>query len=116
MRDDQRERSVDDRREGGIDDVIGGRCGWSAPQCPSGGQEREDWVRRVVERLYDEHKPMSEGEPADYIPGLANIGPDAFAIPVATPDGRRVGAGDGSARAARHLPIATVVVVQPAVK
>ncbi len=56
--------------------------------------EREDWVRQVIERLYDAYGPLSEGEPADYIPELANVDPDAFAISVATTDGRRVGVGD----------------------
>ena len=58
------------------------------------GEERDDWVRQVIERLHDEYRPLSEGEPADYIPELANVDPDAFAISVATTDGRRVGVGD----------------------
>ena len=56
--------------------------------------EREDWVRQVIERLYAAYGPLSEGEPADYIPELANVDPDTFAISVATTDGRRVGVGD----------------------
>ena len=56
--------------------------------------EREDWVRQVIERLHHEYWPLSDGEPADYIPELANVDPDTFAISVATTDGRQVSVGD----------------------
>jgi glutaminase len=55
---------------------------------------RGDWVRQVIERLHAEYAPLSEGQPADYIPELANVDPDAFGISVATTDDRRLGVGD----------------------
>ena len=66
----------------------------SDPDALADRAEREAWVRQVIERLHHEYGPLSEGEPADYIPELANVDPDAFAISVATTDGRRVGVGD----------------------
>ena len=56
--------------------------------------ERVQWVREVIERLHDEYRPLSDGQPADYIPELANVDPDKFAISVATTDGRHGGVGD----------------------
>ena len=58
------------------------------------GESREDWVREVIERLHDEYRPLADGKPAEYIPELANVDPDAFAISVATTDGRQIGVGD----------------------
>jgi glutaminase len=58
-------------------------------------RERGDWVREVIERLYCKYESLGDGAPADYIPELANVDPDAFAISVATSDGQRVGVGDG---------------------
>lgn len=55
---------------------------------------REGWVREVIERLHHEYRTLAGGEPADYIPELANVDPDTFGISVATIDGRRVGVGD----------------------
>lgn len=76
-------------------------AGWSSYALPmSDGDaqddrvEREGWVRQVIEQLHDEYGRLSEGEPADYIPELANVDPDDFAISVATTDGRQVGVGD----------------------
>jgi glutaminase len=56
--------------------------------------ERERWVRQAVAQLHEEYSALSEGAPADYIPELAKVEPDAFAISVATTDGRRGGIGD----------------------
>jgi glutaminase len=61
---------------------------------PADREERESWVRQVIERLHEEYRLLSDGEPADYIPELANVDADAFAISVATIDGRQVGVGD----------------------
>ncbi|HEY2331666.1 MAG TPA: glutaminase A [Acidimicrobiales bacterium] len=66
-------------------------------QALGDGGEREAWVRQVVSQLHDEYRHLSDGAPAGYIPELARVDPDAFAISVATVDGRRVGAGDGGA-------------------
>jgi glutaminase len=57
--------------------------------------ERADWVRLVIDQLHREYRPLADGEPADYIPELANVDPDAFAISVATVDGRQASVGDG---------------------
>ncbi len=57
-------------------------------------EDRAQWVRDVVERLHTEYRPLSTGQPADYIPELANVDPDLFAISVATTDGRSGGVGD----------------------
>jgi glutaminase len=56
---------------------------------------RAEWVGEAIERLHREYAALTDGAPADYIPELANVDPDAFAISVATTDGRRVGVGDG---------------------
>jgi len=57
-------------------------------------RDREEWVRGVIERLHGEYGPLADGQPADYIPELATVDPDTFAISVATTDGRRLGVGD----------------------
>ncbi len=61
---------------------------------PGREEDRAQWVRDVVERLHTEYRPLSTGQPADYIPELANVDPDLFAISVATTDGRSGGVGD----------------------
>jgi glutaminase len=59
---------------------------------------RAQWVREVIGRLHVEYRSLSDGQPADYIPQLANVDPDKFAISVATTDGRHVSVGDSSHR------------------
>jgi glutaminase len=61
----------------------------------AGQNDREEWVRQVVAQLHDEYAPLTDGEPAGYIPELAAVDPDKFAVSVATVDGRHIGAGDG---------------------
>jgi glutaminase len=56
--------------------------------------ERAEWVRHVIERLHTDYAPLDEGAPAGYIPELASVDPDRFAISAATVDGRQVGVGD----------------------
>lgn len=56
--------------------------------------ERRAWFERVVGELHDELADETGGEPADYIPELARVDPDRFAIAAAPVDGRLVGAGD----------------------
>ncbi len=63
--------------------------------APADRGERADWVRHAIERLHEEYGTLTDGQPADYIPELAHVDPDAFAISVATTDGRRLGVGDG---------------------
>jgi glutaminase len=57
-------------------------------------QARAEWVRQMIEQLHGEYAPLTDGEPADYIPELANVDADAFGIAVSTTDGRRIGVGD----------------------
>jgi len=63
--------------------------------APADRGERADWVRHAIEGLHEEYGALADGQPADYIPELANVDPDAFAISAATTDGRRIGVGDG---------------------
>ena len=64
------------------------------PLGPVDPHEREAWVADVVERLHRELTPLVEGEVASYIPELARVDPDRFAVSVVTTDGRRLGVGD----------------------
>jgi glutaminase len=68
--------------------------GPSDPADPTDVARRGEWVRRVVEQLYRDYESLEEGAPADYIPELAGVDPDRFAISVATTDARRVAVGD----------------------
>jgi glutaminase len=43
---------------------------------------REKRVRQVIEQRHDEYRPLADGQPADHIPELANVDPDAFPIVV----------------------------------
>ena len=63
---------------------------------PADGEQRVAWVRGVVEHLHREYGPLAEGAVADYIPELAAADPRAFAISVATIDGRQVSVGDAT--------------------
>jgi glutaminase len=65
-------------------------------EAVSEADRRLAWVARVVEQLHDEYGPLSDGTVADYIPELAGADPGAFAISVATVDGRRVSVGDAT--------------------
>ena len=44
--------------------------------------------------LHERFGPLREGEPASYIPELAEVDPDRFAIAAMTIDGERIGVGD----------------------
>lgn len=57
-------------------------------------ETRRRWFRRTIERLHSEFGDLTDGAPADYIPELANVDPDRFAIAAVTVDGQHVGAGD----------------------
>src|SRR5262245_2410356 len=35
--------------------------------------ERAEWVRLVIDELHRDYAPLADGEPADYIPELANV-------------------------------------------
>jgi glutaminase len=62
--------------------------------APAEQGEREGWVRHAIEQLHDEYATLADGQAADYIPELANVDPDAFAVSVATTNGRQLGVGD----------------------
>jgi glutaminase len=64
------------------------------PDAAADPDERADWVRQAIEQLHHEYAPVTDGQPADYIPELADVDADAFAISVATIDGRRLGVGN----------------------
>ncbi len=57
-------------------------------------QRRRRWFESAVDELHAELSALDEGEPAGYIPELANVEPDRFAITAMTVDGEFVGAGD----------------------
>jgi glutaminase len=48
----------------------------------------------LIEEIYQEHKHLTEGELASYIPELGKVDPDGFAISVTTIDGQTITAGD----------------------
>ena len=56
--------------------------------------QRREFFRSVIEGLHAEYTELRDGEPADYIPELANVDPDMFAIAAATIDGEQAGVGD----------------------
>lgn len=53
-----------------------------------------DQIRKAVEEAYETVKSTKGGKNADYIPFLANVDPDLFAISVCLPDGTLISAGD----------------------
>jgi glutaminase len=57
-------------------------------------QVRIQWFRESCEALHERLAPLAEGAPAAYIPELARVDPDLFAIGGTTIDGHRVGLGD----------------------
>jgi glutaminase len=61
---------------------------------PADPHQRAEWIREIVEQLHLEHVSLGEGAVADYIPELANVDPDKFAVSVVTTDDRRLGIGD----------------------
>ena len=56
--------------------------------------ERREFIQRAVSDLHQRCASMTEGEPADYIPQLATVDPDRFAVVAITTDGASVSAGD----------------------
>jgi glutaminase len=57
-------------------------------------ETRRTWFRQTIERLHSDFCELRDGSPADYIPELANVDPDRFAIAGETVDGQHLGAGD----------------------
>ncbi|MEO1061452.1 MAG: glutaminase A [Actinomycetota bacterium] len=56
--------------------------------------QRRAWFERVVGELHGRYADLTDGSPADYIPQLAEVDPDRFAIAAMTTDGEQVAIGD----------------------
>jgi glutaminase len=56
--------------------------------------ERRAWFEQACVELHERFAPLREGEPASYIPELAAVDPDRFAIASMTVHGERIGVGD----------------------
>ena len=57
-------------------------------------QARRAWFERTCVELHERFGPLREGEPASYIPELADVDPDRFAISAMTLQGEQFGVGD----------------------
>ncbi len=57
-------------------------------------QARLEWFESVCGRLHEKYAPLAEGTPASYIPELAEVDPDLFAIAAVTVDDRHAALGD----------------------
>jgi glutaminase len=55
---------------------------------------RRAWFERACVELHERFGPLRDGEPASYIPELARVDPDRFAIAAMTVQGERIGVGD----------------------
>ncbi len=56
--------------------------------------EQRAWFEQVCVDLHERYANLREGEPASYIPELADVDPDRFAIAAVTLDGEQVLVGD----------------------
>ncbi|HKJ36426.1 MAG TPA: glutaminase A [Solirubrobacterales bacterium] len=56
--------------------------------------ERRAWFQDVCSRLHAKYADLDEGVPADYIPELADVDPELFAIAGVTADDRHIDVGD----------------------
>ena len=54
-------------------------------------------IQAFLETLHEQCQPLAEGDVAQYIPELAKIDPDRFAISIVTVDGQRFQVGDTQA-------------------
>jgi glutaminase len=57
-------------------------------------QARLEWFEKTCGRLHDEYADLREGQPANYIPELAEVEPDRFAIAAVTTDDSHIHVGD----------------------
>ncbi|MDH3227460.1 MAG: glutaminase A, partial [Thermoleophilia bacterium] len=57
-------------------------------------QARFEWFRESCQTLHTAFASLAEGSPASYIPELARVEPDLFAIGAMTVDGEQVSVGD----------------------
>ena len=60
--------------------------------------ERQAWFTEVLSQLHERFSDLTDGEPAAYIPELATVDPDRFAIAAVTVDGSELFAGDAEHR------------------
>lgn len=51
---------------------------------------------KIIEEIFDEVKKIEGGKVADYIPALADVSPDKFAVAVTTRSGQRFAIGDST--------------------
>lgn len=58
---------------------------------------RRAWFVEVIAELHDQLASVTDGEPAAYIPELAKVAPEQFAIAAVTTDGVSVAVGDSDA-------------------
>lgn len=70
--------------------------GVSQPLDSTGRRRRLEWIDHVCSGLYDRFADLADGEPASYIPELAAVDPDRFAIAAVTSDGAEKLIGDHS--------------------
>ena len=63
-----------------------------APVSPTSDQRA--WFEQVCIELHERYSTLRDGEPASYIPELAGVDPDRFAIAAVTLDGERIEVGD----------------------
>ena len=56
--------------------------------------DRRAWFEQACVDLHERHASLDEGEPASYIPELADVDPDRFAIAAVTLDGEQILVGD----------------------
>ena len=61
-------------------------------------QARLEFFGDACRRLHERYAPLTRGAPASYIPELAAVEPDLFAIAAVTVDDRHVEVGDGEHR------------------
>jgi glutaminase len=57
-------------------------------------ETRRAYFQRAFEELHRRYAPLNDGEPATYIPELADVEPDRFAIAAMTPTGESIAVGD----------------------
>ena len=57
-------------------------------------EARRAWFEQTCVELHQRFGPLDAGEPASYIPELADVDPDRFAIAAMTIQGERIGVGD----------------------
>jgi glutaminase len=58
------------------------------------GNIRSRGLEALLTAALEEHRGCAEGQPADYVPALAEVDPELFALAIATPDGLVHAVGD----------------------